>query len=797
MSFEQAYHTCCRNGLTTPTLAFQFQATSSGLDRDQLGAIARTMVGYRPPPSAPRAPSDDELSKFPISLRYLSVPGVGPTVSKTVYVGREDREDAEGGHGRFGNYFSHVVAAVGRAAFDEDRHPIETWGSTAWQTDSAGPAQTLESLPSGPVSAVDALARISDESRQPWLPVIFDALGDALEGRTRLVILDDGDHGWAWIAVIALAIPPVIARELTFDTYTGEPESSGARLSVTDPSIERAGLNRRALSGELHVIDVAGPAPPANSLLGKVVAQCGLASNARWAARDLDELAVLMAADDGNSVAVTDTDISILVRCVTKWLGAGESNARSVAAAAELLDAALDENVGLDGVDRQMLDDLIKAERQNGWCSHTPIASTVTRLMIRLPALSAEVEGVLVSSNEPSSELIGDAIALISESDSSLEDVIRDVNLLERLQLVGVNAALDRRIGRAAARYPTDATIGAWLVRIGYSAGGRIVVESTLKALAKGRPPRDSATLLRLARPPLRDVLTELADTTDDFQLAALRAAADNEANPAERAEHLTHALRLTRDPAEAYGLFRVLYEGAAVDLNTTTDLTSAFLAARIEPQPAMLRLAWAELERADLTDDPTVIELAANLRKLDPHHPSLSIEYAAPLMSRRRMPLDERFAEIETYRRRLNPSHLHGILRRVVRDVGLLPFSERAQHAALIDHGRTTFGDDFFASYTEEVNSNLADTSRAELAASVFYAWYRSAVPVHLYEEMISGFFDKALKRWRQQDRKPVSTLLAFVSPGCARDWEDWCEEFPPAGIVGRAVGRMGRRRQ
>src|SRR3954447_5075433 len=137
MSYEQAFHTCCRNGLTTPGLSFQFNAASPGLDETMLSAIGRTMTGYTPPPSAPPAPTADELRDFPVSLRYARVEGVGPCVSRTVYVGREDRADPDGGQGRFGNYFSHVLALPGGGTFGNGVHPIELWEAPLWTADEA------------------------------------------------------------------------------------------------------------------------------------------------------------------------------------------------------------------------------------------------------------------------------------------------------------------------------------------------------------------------------------------------------------------------------------------------------------------------------------------------------------------------------------------------------------------------------------------------------------------------------------------------------------------------------------
>ena len=76
MSYPQAFHTSCRNGLSGHA-GFQFNAASRGLDDRQLSALAAAHSGYRAAPDAPAEPDGAEIERLPVVLRYLPVDGMG------------------------------------------------------------------------------------------------------------------------------------------------------------------------------------------------------------------------------------------------------------------------------------------------------------------------------------------------------------------------------------------------------------------------------------------------------------------------------------------------------------------------------------------------------------------------------------------------------------------------------------------------------------------------------------------------------------------------------------------------
>ncbi len=807
MSFEQAYHTCCRDGLTTSTLAFQFQSASPSLDTERLSAVARLMVGYVPPPSAPPAPAEAELLRFPLSLRYLDVPGVGPCVSQTVYVGREDREAGDGGRGRFGNYFSHIVVAVGRPVFDEDRHPIQTWRSSAWHTNvGAGAAPILEALPSGPVTLAGALDRLADPLRTAWLPFLFDALQDALRDRARVVILDDGDHAWAWIAAVALSLPIPMAQQLTFDTYDGQPERSAVRICVSDPSVDRSGLGRKALTGEVKLVDLQTSPPPIRSLLGRTAMprRAGAHNRTAHAAGfgavpallDVDELAVWLAIHRGPPEVLSEDDLTLVLRVLTRWLKGRDVRAQDLEAMADLMESVLDETSSPASIDPQALSDAIGAMSETERAIPVALRTITTRLLLRLPDTAAKLPVDPVPNEGITPGLVGDAIALVSNPDGSLTTVQRDLALLGDLQLIGVNSGLDRRIGRVAARFVDDRVVGNFIERAASRPGGERLAEHVLKAIAKNPTP-EATTLHRLARPPLRTTLTTLVGPGEAFPLAVLRALADTQANPDERGEHLFVALCFAKNDAEADRLVDSLYGDFARDVERAAEVIAMFVRAKQRASVAVLSSAWAALETIDPLEAVGASDLVADLRKLDPATPWRPVEYAIGAAAQRNRGLRQFFDEIVRSRRQFKRDDARRLLHAAVRDLSTLPVEDGATHGYVITRGWDAFREQFVECYCDEMSYVLADTSKADLVACMFVAWFSRDIPDEIFEEIIERYLPRALRIWQEADRDRVHKVLySRFGLKDGQQWDAWCEDFPPSGRVGRALGRLRRRR-
>jgi hypothetical protein len=809
--YEQAFHTCCRSGLTTPTLAFQFQAASPGFDPERLQAIARVMVGYVPPPAAPPAPSIAELSQFPKSLRYLDVAGVGPSVSQTVYVGREDRDVGDGGRGRFGNYFSHVISAIGQPALDANRHPIEMWASTAWLTDFGGaPAEALATIPSGAISVQLALEALVDSVRSAWLPFVFDSLGAAMADRSRIIVLDDAAHAWAWIAAVALSLPRALGRMLTFDTYTGEPDRSLARICVADPRTDRSLLARRTLTGELSVVDLDSTPPEPKTLLGRVVAAQVRTGNpaelsqmaTSLASSEVDDFAALLAVRVARPGIVTAEALPTLLRRFKEWAESPGGYEEDLEGAGRLLDAALDDEVSLTAVDAETMTDLLKAEVTSR--RHVPqaFASAISRIILRLPEQASLLPLRPVNPDAISSELIGDAIALCSDAEAPMDTVMSRLGVLEKLGLIGVNSGLDRRIGRAASRWVEEMGVGDWLGRIAARESGRTIAETVMKAAA-AKDPLPASLLPALARPPLQPILSSLVGPQDDFPLAILRAVADTAAYPARRAEHFLIGFGFASKMSEAQRLIDALYGPAPWDIDAIAEILSGFSGHNRPPTEAFLSSAWVALERVDLAvAGPSAHELSRNLRQLDPNAPERSIEIALRALERlsrtgKPRPL---FDEIVRSADRLRPVHRDALLRRVVRQLGRITpeWSINLDHEEIVRVGVETFRRQFIACYTDEMSRVLGDTSKADLAAVIIYAWGAAdRVPLKVSDEMLGQWLPETMHGWRQQERERVGeALMKTAGDSWLEWWNDWCDDFPPAGVIGRGLGKLRRRR-
>src|SRR6185312_7753481 len=124
-----------------------------------------------------------------------------------------------------------------------------------------------------------------------------DWLEELVTGQARLVVLDDGNHGWAWVASLTLPLPANVANALSFDTFTGEPARSTARICVCDPASDRAALGRHALTAGLRVVDLRESAPEPHGLLARAVADgrghaCGAPADDRLT---LHEFALVLA----------------------------------------------------------------------------------------------------------------------------------------------------------------------------------------------------------------------------------------------------------------------------------------------------------------------------------------------------------------------------------------------------------------------------------------------------------------------------------------------------------------------
>lgn len=806
--YEQAFHTCCTDGLSTTTLGFQFRAASPGLAGERLAAVGRAMTGYAPPPGTPPTPTEAELVAFPISLRYLDVDGVGPCVSRTVYVGREDRSAPDGGHGRFGNYFSHVVARVGEPEFDATRHPIELWQSSDWVTDVAGPteAPVLEQLQGGPITVAHALRSLGDPARRAWLPVAFDALEAALADRTRIVVLDDAQHAWAWVAALALALPPELGRRLTFDTFDGEPDRSRARLCVSDPGADRLGIGRKVHTGEVALIDPLGyePASEPATLLGRAVAAfladgretellelAGVSSGGGGLAAH----AVLVGVRSASADAFAGAELTPILARVRGWLDDPATHGADLAAAAALIEELVADERDWSEVDPARILDVADASARH----HDPalLAAMAQVLIVSADRLDPATLAVLPPA-AAGTRVVGQAIALMSQDEPTAPRVARRVAVLDRLGLLGVNAAVDRRVGRACGQHVGDPEVLAALRELAARPAGRAAAEQALRTAAEvaaGPVVLPPSTLAALGQAPLGGILDTIGGPAEPFAVALLETRVAVALRPEVRDERLATLLGTASGPSERDAAVTALYDdGELADAVVLSGILSAYAAARHAPSQALVERAWAVLE----ADDPFAVvrgggtAVLMELRRIDPAVSStvtaqtLDLAAARPQTLSELEPWVERlydlWPDLDDGRREIFARRLA----RAFRDV------RYPLHADLALEAERRLRPHFLPSYRSAMTEELAARERADLAAWMFLAWNGADIPPELRDELIDECLPAALSAWKEDDRAPVAELVGRESPAWADAWAQWDEGHPPAGVMGRAMGRL-----
>jgi len=204
---------------------FQFVAASPGATPQLQNAMLRHL-SYRPPHSAPSRPTADQLRDFPIALGFEREE-IGLVLVQCRYLG----EDYSG---RFGNFLGHAVVAS--AAELGEVCPIQLWGSSLWAT-SPGERSlpNLAELPPG--------LNVDREAVKAWLPDhallgrLIDATLSALDGVAgRLILISERVPDIArWIAAISYSLPRSRVWELSFLTYTADPDRATRQLVGTTP----------------------------------------------------------------------------------------------------------------------------------------------------------------------------------------------------------------------------------------------------------------------------------------------------------------------------------------------------------------------------------------------------------------------------------------------------------------------------------------------------------------------------------------------------------------------------------
>ncbi len=243
---------------------FQFVATTPGTPADVTRAVTPYMV-YRPPPDAPSAPGPAELAAFPVALS-CGREGDHVVLARCRYTGRDYS-------GRYGNFAGHAVVATRHEL--EGLRPIELWESPVWSEPAGVTPDLVPGAAFDPDSLVSWVAR---EDAHVRLAALLDAVTAALAGGHGQVVLVAEDAGLIarWIALLSYSLPAELAAELSFTTYTADPESAPQLIVGTVPS---AWQGRGFRLDEPH--DPAAPRETRPGRFARVVADC-------WRTGDLD-----------------------------------------------------------------------------------------------------------------------------------------------------------------------------------------------------------------------------------------------------------------------------------------------------------------------------------------------------------------------------------------------------------------------------------------------------------------------------------------------------------------------------
>ncbi|SEH00144.1 hypothetical protein SAMN05444920_115123 [Nonomuraea solani] len=213
---------------------FQVVAESPGLPAGP-GARVTPYLTYRPPPSAPAAPSPEEIRAMPVAMSY------GPAddhyaLVRCHYLGRDYS-------GRYGNFFGHALVLAGDDLVGV--RPIEFWRAPLWADTPVTPGASLSELAElMPGTALDP------DSLGQWLaaggPGAYRRLSGLLElvrrglveGYGRLILVGaDCEEIVRWIAVISYSLAWEAVTRLSFVTYSGDPAATTQLIVGTTPDV--------------------------------------------------------------------------------------------------------------------------------------------------------------------------------------------------------------------------------------------------------------------------------------------------------------------------------------------------------------------------------------------------------------------------------------------------------------------------------------------------------------------------------------------------------------------------------
>jgi hypothetical protein len=504
MSYPQAFHTSCRTGLSGIS-GFQINAASARLDERQLAALASKHARYVAPIDAPFEPTPEQMRAFPVALKMSVVPGLGPVVSRTEYVGREYRgANGTPDEGRFGNYFCHMIVGEDHADPFGGLAAVELWDAPHWTTQESPIAvlPELDELTPGPLDVATVLGVVSAAPDGVAAALVDRALA-AMDGDLPLLILDpDPARAVTWLAWISYALPPDLARRLTFSTFEGRPADAAAlHVVATTPACDQGATS----GGRFERIDVTRPSVGSPTLYARVAAalaaegpeRLGMAIR-RATGETTAERGAALAVAGGHTELIQDEDLPGLLMHVRGLAEAGHID-QAAAAVAELSTS--------DAADRAAITGWIALyafarTRATGEAARDLASLALVRLIRCADALPEHLEQIPTSARTaPSVAGIG-AWVRATEAARGTDRSGGYVLLGVRLGLAGLNVPVDARIAAVLAddleRRPTQRALDT----IAAHGGLGHLITGVAEAVADGatRDPRARERLALLSR---------------------------------------------------------------------------------------------------------------------------------------------------------------------------------------------------------------------------------------------------------------------------------------------------------
>ncbi len=210
---------------------FQVSAVTPGLEeRHQDTAIGLGV--YRVPPDFPFDPTEEDLSRSPVSLGYLPTADA-VFVFRSVYVGADFT-------GRQGNYFAHSLVLDDVEDLG-DLLPIDLWDARVWsrRSPASGALPTVDQLAAGRLAQPRRIREfLLAGGRLARFPEVLTAVRGATADQRRVVLVCSGsDEAAGWIGAVLRSLPRARALDLPFTTFSATPGETQFLLVATTPDV--------------------------------------------------------------------------------------------------------------------------------------------------------------------------------------------------------------------------------------------------------------------------------------------------------------------------------------------------------------------------------------------------------------------------------------------------------------------------------------------------------------------------------------------------------------------------------